>query len=197
MRKGGVRGPLPQENEGRGRRGVDPSGSRRSRRDRQLAPHPPHRCLLRSRFAVEGRTLRLDSLGLAFFFAGIRRKEEILLKRSAREGDRWWRMGASRATWTLAFSIVSVGAAIALVHGMQTEERRRLHQVGWNISTHARTRHHHHSRQPGVVLLLGARSHPLTHLRSSNDYDYDYCYEYILFREWFGTRRCLPRRREP
>ena len=86
MRKGGVRGPLPQENEGRGRRGVDPSGSRRSRRDRQLAPHPPHRCLLRSRFAVEGRTLRLDSLGLAFFFAGIRRKEEILLKRSAREG---------------------------------------------------------------------------------------------------------------
>ena len=49
-------------------------------------------------------------------------------------------MGASRATWTLAFSIVSVGAAIALVHGMQTEERRRLHQVGWDISpTHART----------------------------------------------------------
>ena len=140
MRKGGVRGPLPQENEGRGRRGVDPSGSRRSRRDRQLAPHPPHRCLLRSRFAVEGRTLRLDSLGLAFFFAGIRRKEEILLKRSAREGDRWWRMGASRATWTLAFSIVSVGAAIALVHGMQTEERRRLHQVGWDISpTHPPT----------------------------------------------------------
>ena len=44
---------------------------------------------------------------------------------------------------------------------------------------------------------MGARSHPLTHLRSSNDYDNDYCYEYILFREWFGTRRCLPRRREP
>ena len=138
MRKGGVRGPLPQENEGRGRRGVDPSGSRRSRRDRQLAPHPPHRCLLRSRFAVEGRTLRLDSLGLAFFSreSGGRK---ILLKRSAREGDRWWRMGASRATWTLAFSIVSVGAAIALVHGMQTEERRRLHQVGIFPPTNART----------------------------------------------------------
>lgn len=47
-------------------------------------------------------------------------------------------MGASRATWTLAFSIVSVGAAIALVHGMQTEERRRLHQVGIFPPTHAR-----------------------------------------------------------
>ena len=134
MRKGGVRGPLPQENEGRGRRGVDPSGSRRSRRDRQLAPQPPHRCLLRSRFAVEGRTSRLDSL---FFSRELRGRKRDLVE--AGGGDRWWRMGASRATWTLAFSIVSVGAAIALVHGMQTEERRRLHQVGWDISTHPRT----------------------------------------------------------